>query len=148
MQISCRTPPLRTPPCDIWSFSPNHTSTLFSHLCLNQLSCHRTSSSTHSLVDRLRLVIRVCCWALDDFLYCLFNFVPVFGLNTQHSNAKIIGDLHQLSPASLVVDEGDRNADPSETAGATNTVEIGLGIGFATGIVRNILVANQSFWVR
>ena len=113
-----------------------------------QLSCHRISSSTHGLVDRLRLVIRIRCWALDDFLYCFFDFVPIFGLNTQHSNAEIVGDLHQLSPASLVVNKGNRNADSSKTASATNTMEIGLGIGFATCIVRDILGTNQSFWLQ
>ena len=120
----------------------------FLSFALNQLSCHRTGSSTHGMVDRLRLVIRVRCWALDDFLYCFFDFVPIFGLNPQHSNAKIIGDLHQLSPARLVVDEGNRNADSSKTASATNTVEVGLGIGFTTRIVRDILGTNQSFWLQ
>ena len=79
----------------------------FLSFALGQLSYHRHGSSSHGLINRLGLEIRVRCWALDDFLYCFFDFVPILGLNAQHSNTEIGRDLHQLSPASLVVDEGN-----------------------------------------
>lgn len=86
-----------------------------------------------------RLKVRVCPGALDDLFDRFLHQVPVGGVNTSHFDLEVILDLHEHLPAFLVVDEADGDTDTPEAAGTTDTVQIGLRVGLALDVVRNVL---------
>jgi hypothetical protein len=66
--------------------------------------------------------------ALDDPLDELLNGIPVACVDWNSVGLEILHNCLQLIPAVLVMDERQRNANTSETAGATDTVQVRLGV--------------------
>lgn len=90
--------------------------------------------------DEVGLRARIFECPFDEVL----NLVPVVGLDALNAAVEVLLNLPQHLPFVAVGDEGNGHTDATETTGTTDTVKIGLVIGFpgaraARVSLRNIL---------
>lgn len=79
---------------------------------------------------------------LDRFLDNALHLIPVVGLNPLDLAVEMLLDLPQVQPFLAVGHKRDGDTDAAETAGTTNTVQVGLVIGLLGRRTRLVLLGN------
>lgn len=87
--------------------------------------------------DEVGLRARVFERPFDEIL----NLIPVVGLDALNAAVEVLLNLPQHLPFVAVGDEGNGHTDATETTGTTDTVKVGLVIGFF-----GARAARVSFW--
>jgi len=101
---------------------------------------------SHSVPRLLKISLRLDFHVLvrfHDFLDEAFNNRNVVPGNQVDRNSKVFLDLLQFDPATLVMNERDRNSTTSIASGSTNAVEIGGEIRSVIDVARKIVIDHH-----